>query len=169
MRSTSCSAARSTLISRPTLCFLTGARGPHGLLGLTWTMLWSKLLTWHSLLCACRTWLPLQARPSHCTLSRTTLAQSGRLACMRWTMSFRFTTTVVGRTWPDKPSTSFSCSTTLSVLLRSSSAVLLGVPRKSRSSPRRSVTRPRRLVSCDSRSGTWRVAFATRKQSLSLV
>jgi hypothetical protein len=33
MRSTTYNAVRSTLISHPTLCFLTGARGPRGLLG----------------------------------------------------------------------------------------------------------------------------------------
>jgi hypothetical protein len=35
MRSTGCSAVRSTSISRPTPCFLMGAHGPHGLLGPT--------------------------------------------------------------------------------------------------------------------------------------
>jgi hypothetical protein len=164
MRSTGCSTVRSTSISHPTLCFLTGVRGPCGLLGPTWTMIWRRLLTWHSLLCASRTWLPLQAHSSHCTLSRTALTQSGRLAWMRWAMSFRFTTTVVGRTWPDMPSTYFSCSTTLSASLRSSGVVLLGMPRKSMTSPKRSVARPRRLVPCDSRLGTWSVAFATRRK-----
>jgi hypothetical protein len=74
-------------------------------------------------------------------------------------MSFRFTTTMVARTWPDMLSTYFSCSTTLSASLQSSGAALLVMPRKSRTSPRRSVARPRRMVSCVSRSGTWRVAF----------
>jgi hypothetical protein len=164
MRSTGCNDARSTSISRPTLCFLMGARGPRGLLRPTWTMLWRRLLTWHSLLCAPRTWLPLQARPSHCTLSRTALTQSGRLAWMWWAMSFRSTTTVAGRTWSDMLSACFSCSTTISTSLRSSGAILLVMLRKSRTSPRRSVARPRRLVSCDSRSGTWRVTFATRRR-----
>jgi hypothetical protein len=164
MRSTTCSAARSTSISSPTLCFLIGARGPCGLLGLTWTMLWKRLLRWHSLPCARRTWLLLQARPSRCILSRTTLTQSERLAWMRWAMSFRFTTTVAGHTWPDMPSTCFSCSTTFSASLRSSGAGLLVMPRKSRASPRRSVAWPKRMVSCISRSGTWRVAFTTRRR-----
>jgi hypothetical protein len=164
MRSTDYSAARSTSISHPALCFLTRARSPRGLLGLTWMMLWRRLLTWHSLPCAHRTWLLLRACPSHCTLSRTALTQSGKLTWMRWAMSFRFTSTVAGHTWPDMPITCFSCSTTLSALLRSSSAVLLGMPRKSRTSPRRSVARPRRLVPCISRLGTWRVAFMTRKR-----
>jgi hypothetical protein len=86
MRSTGFNAVRSTSISRPTLCFLMGARGPRGLLRPTWTMLWRRLLTWHSLLCSHRTWLPLLACPSHCTLSRTALTQSGRLAWMWWAM-----------------------------------------------------------------------------------
>jgi hypothetical protein len=47
MRSTVCSIVRSTSISRPTLCFLTGAHGPRELLGPTWMMLWRRLLTWH--------------------------------------------------------------------------------------------------------------------------
>jgi hypothetical protein len=164
MRSTVSYAVRSTSISHPTLCFLMGARGPRGLLGQTWMMLWKRLLIWHSLPCARRTWLLLRARPSHCTLSRTTLTQSGRLAWMRWAMSFRFTTTVAGCTWPDMPSTCFSYSTTLSASLQSIDVVLLGMPRKSRTSPRRSVVRPRRLVSCISRSGTWRDTFMTRKR-----
>jgi hypothetical protein len=164
MRSTGCSAAKSTSISHPTPCFLTGARGPRGLLGPTWMMLWRRLLTWHLLSCARRTWLLLRARPSHCTLSRTDLTQSGRLAWMGWAMSFRFIATVAGRTWPDMPSICFSCSTTLSASPQSSDAVLLAMPRKSRASPRRSAARPRRLVSCVSRSGTWRVAFVTRKR-----
>jgi hypothetical protein len=159
-----CSDVRSTSISRPTLCFLTGARGPRGLLGPTWTMLWRMLLTWHSLPCGRRTWLLLHARPSNCILSRTALTQSGRLAWMRRVMSFRFTTTVVGRTWPDMPSTYFSCSTTLSALLQSSGVVLLVMPRKSRTSPKRSVARLRRMVPCVSRSGTWRVGLATRRR-----
>jgi hypothetical protein len=160
-----CSAARSTSISHPTQCFLTGARGPRGLLGPTWMMLWKRLLTWHSLPCARRTWLLLRARPSHCTLSRTALTRSGRLAWMRWAMSFRFTTTVAGRTWPDMPSICFSCSMTLSASLRSSDAVLLAMQKKSRTSPRRTAARPRRLVLCASRLGTWRVASATRFSS----
>jgi hypothetical protein len=164
MRSTGCNAARSTSISRPTPCFLTGAHGPRGLLGLTWMMLWRRLLTWHSLPSARRTWLLLRARPSHCTLSKTTLTQSGRLALMRWPMSFRFIITVVGRTWPDMPSICFSCNMTLSTSSQSSDAVLLAMPRKSRASPRRSAARLRRLVPCVSRSGTWRAAFVTRKR-----
>jgi hypothetical protein len=142
MRSTGCSAVRSTSISHPTLCFVMGARGPLGLLGPTWMMLWRRLLTWHSLPCAHRTWLLLRACPSHCTLSRTDLTQSGRLAWMRWAMSFRFTTTVVGRTWPDMPSICFSCSMTLSASSQSSDAILLAMPRKSRASPRRSAQGP---------------------------
>jgi hypothetical protein len=164
MRNTGYNAVRSTSISCPILCFLTGAHGPRGLLGPTWMMLWRRLLTWHSLPCAHRTWLLLWARPTHCTLSRTDLAQSGRLTCMRWAMSFRFITTVVGRTWPDMPNIYFSCSTTLNASSQSSDAVLLALPRKSRASPRRSAARPRRLVPCVSRSGTWRVAFMTRKR-----
>jgi hypothetical protein len=164
MRSMGCSAVRSTSISRPTQCFLLGARGPRGLLGATWMMLWKRLLTWHSLPCAHRTWLLLQTRPSHCTLYRTALTRSGRLTWMRRAMSFRFTTTVDGRTWPDMPSIYFSCSTTLSASLRSSDAVLLAMPRKSRTTPRRSAARPRRLVLCTSRSRTWRVASVTRKR-----
>jgi hypothetical protein len=97
-------------------------------------------------------------------LSRTDLTQSGRLAWMRWAMSFRFITTVVGHTWLDMPSICFSYSTTLSASSQSSNAVLLAMPRKSRASPRRSAARPRRLVMCVSRSGTWRVAFVTRKR-----
>jgi hypothetical protein len=158
MRSMGYSALRSTSIFRPTLCFLMGARGQHGLLGPTWMMLWQ------SLPCARRTWLLLWARPSRCTLFRTALTRRGRLAWMRWPMSFRFTTTVAGRTWPDMPSIYFSCSMTLSASLRSSGAILLAMPRKSRASPRRSVARPRRLVPCVSRSGAWRVAFVTRKR-----
>jgi hypothetical protein len=96
LRSTACSAARSTSIFHPTLCFLMEAHGRRGLLGPTRMMLWRRLLTWHSPPCAHRTWLLLQARPSHCILSRTALTQSGRLTCMRWAMSFRFTTTVLG-------------------------------------------------------------------------
>jgi hypothetical protein len=164
MRSTSCSAARSTSIFDPTLCFLMGAHGPRGLLGPTWMMLLRWLLTWHSLFCARRTWMPLQARPSHCTLSRIALTQSGRLSWMWWAMSSRFTTTVVGHTWPDMPSTCFSYSMTLSASLWSSRAISLVMPRKSRTSPRRSITWPRRLVLCVSRSGIWRVAFITRKR-----
>jgi hypothetical protein len=163
MRCTGCSTVRSTSISHPTSYFLTRARAPRGLLGPTWMMLWRRLLTWHSLSCARRTWLLLWARPSHCTLSRTDLTQSGRLAWMRWAMSFRFITTVAGHTWPDMPSICFSCSTILIASSWSSDAVLLAMPRKSRVSPRRSVARPRRLVSCVSRSGTWRVTFVTRK------
>jgi hypothetical protein len=164
MTSMGCSAGRSTSISHPTPCFLTGARGPCGLLGPTWIMLWRRLLTCHSLPCANRTWLLLRACPSHCTLSRTDLTQSGRLAWMRWAMSFRFIITVAGHRWPDMPSIYFSCSTTLSASLQSSDVVLLAMPRKSRASPRRSATRPKRLVSCVSRSGTWRVTFMTRKR-----
>jgi hypothetical protein len=164
MRSTGCSAAWSTSISHPTPCFLMGAHGPRGLLGPTCMMLWRRLLTWHSLSCARRTWLLLWARPSHCTLFRTDLTQSGRLAWMRWEMSFRFITTMPGRTWPDMPSIYFSCSMTLSASSQSSDAVLLAMPRKSRASPRRSAARPRRLVSYVSRSGTWRVTFVTRKR-----
>jgi hypothetical protein len=164
MRSTACNAVRSTSISHPTLCFLTGARGPRGLLGLTWMMLWRRLLTWHSPPYARRTWLLLQARPSHCILSRTTMTLSGRLAWMRWAMSFRFTTTVAGHTWLDMPSTCSSYSTTPNALLWSSGAILLVMPRKSITSPRRSVTWPRRMVSCISRLGTWRVAFMTRRR-----
>jgi hypothetical protein len=83
MRSTVCSAVRFTLISHLISCFLTGARGPRGLLGPTWMMLWRRLLTWHSLSCARRTWLLLRAHPSHCTLSRIALTRSGRLTWMR--------------------------------------------------------------------------------------
>jgi hypothetical protein len=133
-------------------------------IGPTWMMLWRRLLTWHSLPCARSTWLLLRACPSHCILSRTDLTQSGRLAWMRWTMSFRFITTVAGHTWSDMPSICFSCSTMLSASSRSSDAILLAMPRKSRASPRRSAARPRRLVPCVSRSGTWRVAFMTRKK-----
>jgi hypothetical protein len=79
-------------------------------------------------------------------------------------MSFRFITTVARHTWPDMPSTYFSCSMTLSASLQSNDAVLLAMLRKSRASPRRSAARPKRLVSCVSRSGTWRVAFVTRKR-----
>jgi hypothetical protein len=164
MRNTGCNAVRSTSISRPTPCFLTGAHGPRGLLGPTWMMLWRRLLTWHSLPCAHRTWLLLWARPSHYTLSMTDLTQSGRLAWMRWAMSFRFITTVVGRTWLNMPSIYFSRSTTLNASLQSSDAVLLAMPRKSRASPRRSAVRPKRFVPCVSRSRTWRVTFVTRKR-----
>jgi hypothetical protein len=164
MRSTVYSAVRFTSISHPTLCFLMGARDPRELLGPTWAMLWRMPLTWHSLPYAHRTCLLLQARPSHCILSMTALTQSRRFTWMRWAMSFRFTTTVAGRTWPDMLSTYFSCNTTLSTSLWSSSAVLLVMPRKSRTSPRRSVARPRRMVTCVSRSGTWRVAFTTRRR-----
>jgi hypothetical protein len=135
MRSTGCSTARSTSIFHPTLCFLMGAHGQRGLLGLTWMILWIRLLTWQSLLCARRTWPLLQARPSHCILYRTILTQSGRLTWMRWAMSFRLTITVAGRIWPDMPSTCSSCSKTLSASLQSSGAVLLVMPRKSRTSP----------------------------------
>jgi hypothetical protein len=164
MRSMGYNAARSTSISHPTLCFLMGACGPRGLLGPTWMMLWKRLLTWHSLPYARKTWLLLWARPSHYTLSRTALTRSERLAWMRWAMSFRFTTTVVGRIWPDMPNICFSCSTTLSISLQSSGVVLLAMPRKSRTSPRRSVAWPRRWVPCVSKSGTWRVTFVTRKR-----
>jgi hypothetical protein len=164
MRSTGCSAVRSTSISCPTPCFLTGACGPRGLLRPTWMMLWRRLLTWHSLPCALRTWLLLLARPSHCTLSRTDLTQSGRLTWMRWAMSFRFITTVDGHTWPDMPGICFSCNTTLSASSQNSDAVFLAMPRKSRASPRRSAVRRRRLVTCVSMSGTWRVTFMTRKR-----
>jgi hypothetical protein len=164
MRSTCCSVVRSTSIFHPTLCFVTGAHDPRGLLEPTWMMLWRRMLTWHSPPCAHRTWLLLWARPSHCTLSRTALTWSGRLTQMRWAMSFSFTTTVVGRTWLDMPSICFSCSTTLSASLQSSDVVLLAMPRKSRASPRRSAARPRRLMPCVSRSGTWRVTFVTRKR-----
>jgi hypothetical protein len=122
MRSTGCSAVRSTSIFHLTPCFVTGARGPHGLLGATWMMLWRRLLTWHSLPCARRTWLLLWARTSHCTLSRIDLTQSGSLAWMRWAMSFRFTITVARCTWPDMPNIYFNCSTTLRASLRSSDA-----------------------------------------------
>jgi hypothetical protein len=142
-----------------TQCFLMGARGPRGLLGPTWMMLWKRLLTWHSLPCARRAWLLLRARPSHYTLSRTALTRSGRLIWMRWAISFRFATKVDGHTWPDMPSNCFSCSMTLSASLRSSNPILLAMPRKSRTSPRRSAARPRRLVLCASKSGTWRVAW----------
>jgi hypothetical protein len=164
MRSTGCNAVRSMSTSSPASCFLTGAHGPCGLLGPTWMVLWRRLLTWHSLPCAHRTWLLLQARPSHCTLSRADLTQSGRLAWMRWAMPFRFITTVTGRTWPDMPSICFSYSMTLSASSQSSDVILLAMPRKSRASPRRSAARPSRLVSCVSRLGTWRVAFMTRKR-----
>jgi hypothetical protein len=155
---------RFTSISCPTPCYLTGSRGPRGLLGPTWMTLWRRLLTWHSLPCAHRTCLLLWACPSHCTLSRTDLTQSGKLAWMRWAMSFRFITTVAGHTWLDMPSIYFSCSTTLNASSWSSNVVLLAMPRKSRASSRRSAARPRRLVSCISRSETWRVAFMTRKR-----
>jgi hypothetical protein len=89
-----------------------------------------RLLTWHSLHCVHKTWLLLWARPSHCTLSRTDLTQSGRLAWMRWAMSFRFTTIVAGRTWSDMPNIYFSCSMTLSASPQSSDDVLLAMPRK---------------------------------------
>jgi hypothetical protein len=79
-------------------------------------------------------------------------------------MYFRFITTVAVHTWPDMPSICFSYSMTLSASSQSNDAVLLAMPRKSRASPRRSAARPRRLVSCFSRSGTWRVAFVTRKR-----
>jgi hypothetical protein len=62
MRSTGYNIARYTSISRPTPCFLIGAHGPHGLLVLTWMIIWRRLLTWHSLPCACKTYLLLQAR-----------------------------------------------------------------------------------------------------------
>jgi hypothetical protein len=58
----------------------------------------------------------------------------------------------------------FSCSMKLSALSQSNDVVLLVMPRKSRASPKRLVARPRRLVSCVSRSGTWRVTFVTRKR-----
>jgi hypothetical protein len=132
-------------------------------------MLWRRLLTWHSLPCARRIWLLLRARPSHCTLSKTAPIRSGRLTWMRWAMSFRFTSTMARRIWPDMPSTYFSYSTTLSASLQSSGVVLLVMPRKSRTSPRRSVTRPSRIVQCVSRSGAWRVAFVTRKRHFSAV
>jgi hypothetical protein len=118
----------------------------------------------HSLPYAHRTWLLLRAHPSHCTLSRTTLTRCGRLIWMRWAMSFRFTTTVAGHTWPDMPSTYSSYSMTHSGSLRSSDTALLDMLRKSRTSPRRLVTRPRRLVLCVSMSETWRVAFATKRR-----
>jgi hypothetical protein len=123
----------------------------------------------YSLPCARRTWLLLRARPSHCTLSRIAPIRSGRLTWMRWAMSFRFTTTVARRIWLDMPITYFSCSTTLSASLQSSGAVLLVMPRKSRTSPRRSVARPSRIVLCVSRLGAWRVAFVTRKRHFSAV
>jgi hypothetical protein len=64
-------------------------------------------------------------------------------------MSFRFITTVTGRTWPDMPNICFSYSMTLSASSQSSDAVLLAMLRKSRASPRRSAARPRRhLESC---------------------
>jgi hypothetical protein len=138
MRSTTYNVARFTSIFHPILCFL-----------MRWAM--SFRFTTH------RT-----ARPSHCTVSRTALTQSGRLAWMRGAMSFRFTTAVAVCTWLDMPRTYFSYSTTRSASLRSSGASLLDMLRKSRTSPRRSVARPRRLVLCVSRSGTWRVAFATK-------
>jgi hypothetical protein len=125
MRSVGYSTARSTSISCPTLCFLMGAHGPRGLLRPTWTMLWRRMLTWHSLLCAHRTWLPLQACPSDSTLSRTALTKSGRLIWMWCAMSFRSTTTVAGRTWPDMLSTCFSYNMTLNASLQSSGVVLL--------------------------------------------
>jgi hypothetical protein len=68
---------------------------------------------------------------------KTNLTQSGRLARMRWAMSFRFITTVAGHTWPNMPSIYFSCSMTLSASSWSSDVVLLAMPRKSRASPRR--------------------------------
>jgi hypothetical protein len=79
-------------------------------------------------------------------------------------MSFRFTTTVVGRKWLDMPSIYFSYSMTLSALSQSSDVVLLAMPRKSWASPRRLAAKPMRLVSYISRSGTWRVTFVTRKR-----
>jgi hypothetical protein len=57
---------------------------------------------------------------------------------MRWVMSFIFTTTVVGRTWPDMPSTCSSYNTTHGASLWSSGAALLDMLRKSRTSSRRS-------------------------------
>jgi hypothetical protein len=154
LRSTVCGAARSTSISCPTLCFLMGSRGPRGLLGPTWTMSWRRLLTWHSPPCARRTWLLLQAHPSRCILSKTARTQSGRLTWMRWTTSFRFTTTVAGRTWQAMPSTYSNCSTTLSASLWSSGVASLFMLKRSRTSPRRSVVWPMRMVSCISRLGT---------------
>jgi hypothetical protein len=146
------------------MCFLMGARGPRGLLGLTWMMLWRRLLTWHSLHCAHRTWLLLRTRPSHCALSRIAPTRSGRPAWMRWAMSFMLNTIVAERTWPDMSSTCSSYSTTHNASLRSSGATLLDMLRKSRTSPRRSVARPRRLVLCVSRSRTWRVSFAIKRR-----
>jgi hypothetical protein len=78
-------------------------------------------------------------------------------------MSFRFITTMARHTWLDMPSICFSCSMALNASSQSSDAVLLAMPRKSRASPRRSATRPRRLAPYVSRSGTWIVAFVTRK------
>jgi hypothetical protein len=141
-----------------------GASGSHGLLGLTWTMLWRRLLTWHSLPCAHRNWLLLQACPSHCILSMTALTQSGRLAWMTWATSLRFTTIVAGCTWLDMPSICFSYTTTLNASLQSSGAILLVMPRKLSTSPRRSVAWPRRMVPCVSRSGIWRVTFTSRRR-----
>jgi hypothetical protein len=42
-------------------------------IGLTWIMLWRRLLTWHSPPCARKNWLLLLARPSRYILSRTAL------------------------------------------------------------------------------------------------
>jgi hypothetical protein len=95
LRSTACSAVRSTSISHPTPCFLMAPRGPRGLSGPTWMMLWRRLLTWCSLPYAHRICLPLRARPSRYTRSRTAPTWSGRLAWMRQATSI-WSTTIVG-------------------------------------------------------------------------
>jgi hypothetical protein len=121
-RSTVCSVVRSTSISLSTPCFLMGAHGQRGPSGLTWMMLWRRLLTWNSPPCARRICLPLRAHPSHCTRSRTALTQSGRLAWMRQATSIGSTTIVAGRTWHAMLSTCSSYSTTPSASLLHGSA-----------------------------------------------
>jgi hypothetical protein len=150
-RSTACSVVRSTSISHPTLCFLMGVRGPRGSSRTTCMRSWRRLLTCRSLPCAQRTSLPLRARLSHCTRSRTAQTQSGRHAWMRQAMSFRITTTVVGRTWRAMPNTYSSCSMTPSASLQDSGAVLVDMPRRPSPFPRRSVVWLRNMVPCTSR------------------
>jgi hypothetical protein len=150
-RSTACSAMRSTSISRPTPCFLMGARGPRGSSRMTWMTPWRRLLTWRSPPCAHRTCLPLRACLSHCTQSRTAPTRSGRHPWMRQAMSFWSTTIVVGHTWRDMLSTCTSYSTTPSASLQDSGVVLVAMLRRSSPLTRRSIVWPMSIVSCASR------------------
>jgi hypothetical protein len=147
-KSMACPAMRSTSTSRPTLCFLMGARGLRGSSETIWMTPWRRLLTWCSSPCARRTCLTSRACPSCCTPSRTTLIQSGRHALMRHATSFKTTTMVVVCTWQGMLNTCSSCSTAPSASWQDSGAVLVVMQGRSNPLSRRSSIWARSMVPC---------------------